>query len=152
MNETPPAVEDIADIVPPEPVDNPLVTALWAVALGVVAATFLAWLIAFLVRRARQADPPLPGPSPRDWALAEFDKLRPEAANLEPREAGLRLTAILKEYLSREERLPRAEFRTSEEIFRAQQAERLKPFEDLFARCDALNTPLPPPPKAKPPI
>ena len=38
MNETPPAVEDIADIVPPEPVDNPLVTALWAVALGVVAA------------------------------------------------------------------------------------------------------------------
>jgi hypothetical protein len=136
MDETP-AIEDIADIVPPGDVTNPIIVGAWIVAGLIVAAILITYAAKWIIARSRKAPDPPPIPAPRDWALAELATLRSGEA-LAPRETALRVSEILREFLARENRVPLATYQTTGEIMKSA-PDLADAAEALFERCDELK-------------
>ena len=96
------AAEEFHDIVPP--VDYSLIPP-WAIALavlaGIASVAFVAWWISKRYRRS--APPP---PLPRERALAALRKVEPDVERLTPYEFSIRVSDVLRAYVSEQFGLP----------------------------------------------
>jgi len=147
-----PPFPELKDITPPTPPPFSSPEEVQAVVwqgFGVVAALVLVaslWLW-WRWRRRRTAPPPLPVPA-LDQLHDRLASLKADAHVLAPAALGQSVGDAVRTYLEREHGLL-ARYRTTEELFGLTQAARrpdappplpfLRPFADVFARCDALK-------------
>lgn len=133
------AVEELHDIAPP--VDYSLVPP-WVIWVGVIAALALCGLVGWWVRRRWQR--PKPQPSARDRALEQLDRIRDEIETLSPYQFSIRVSDILRGYVTEQYNLPVTR-QTSVEFLAAltkaspfSENERLL-LEDFLNRCDLIK-------------
>lgn len=133
------AVEELHDIAPP--VDYSLVP-VWVIWLGVVAALALCGLVGWWIRGRWQR--PKPQPSARDRALDQLDRIRDEIETLSPYQFSIRVSDILRSYVTEQYHLPVTR-QTSVEFLAA--LTKTSPFsgdeklllEDFLNRCDLIK-------------
>lgn len=147
-----PPFPELKDITPPNPppFSSPeeVQAVVWQAFGGVSALILLAALwIWWRWRKRRAAPPPLPIP-----ALEELRQkllgLQNQAASLAPDNLGQQVSDAVRSYLQRAHGLL-ARYRTTEELFGSNRGSRraeappplpfLRPFSEVFARCDALK-------------
>lgn len=133
------AAEEFHDIAPP--IDYSLIP-LWVIVCGVIAALVLCGLIGWWIRRRWQR--PKPQPSARDRALALLDRISREIDTLSPYQFSIRVSDILRHYVTDQYRLPVTR-QTSVEFLAA--LTKTSPFsedeksllEDFLNRCDLIK-------------
>ncbi|MFN0125821.1 MAG: hypothetical protein ACKV19_03945 [Verrucomicrobiales bacterium] len=147
-----PPFPELKDITPPNPppFSSPeeVQAVVWQAFGGASALMLLAALwIWWRWRKRRAAPPPLPIP-----ALEELRQkllgLQSQAASLAPASLGQQVSDTVRSYLQRAHGLL-ARYRTTEELFGSNRGSRradappplpfLRPFSDVFARCDSLK-------------
>ena len=133
------AAEEFHDIAPP--VDYSLIPP-WLIFLGVfVSLTVIGLLVWFIARALRR---PAPIQSPRDRALAILEQMRPEIEKLDPYRFSIRVSDILRRYVTEQFKLPVTR-QTSVEFLAG--LRRSSPFsedeksllEDFLNRCDLIK-------------
>jgi Domain of unknown function (DUF4381) len=133
------AVADIHEIAPP--VDYSLVPP-WVVYSCIFLGLVLVGLIAWWIRkRARR---PRPQQSPRDHALQELNRMRAEMETATPYQFSIRISDILRRYVTEQYQLPVTRQTSVEFLSRLAQA---SPFsedeksllEDFLNRCDLIK-------------
>jgi hypothetical protein len=133
------AAEEFHDIAPP--VDYSLIPP-WLIFLGVfVLLTLIGLLVWFIARALRR---PTPIQSPRDRALARLEQMRPEIEKLNPYRFSIRVSDILRRYVTEQFNLPVTR-QTSVEFLAG--LSRSSPFsedeksllEDFLNRCDLIK-------------
>jgi hypothetical protein len=133
------AAEEFHDIAPP--VDYSLIPP-WLIFLGVfVLLTAIGLLVWFIARALRR---PTPIQSPRDRALARLEQMRPEIEKLNPYRFSIRVSDILRRYVTEQFNLPVTR-QTSVEFLAG--LSRSSPFsddeksllEDFLNRCDLIK-------------
>jgi hypothetical protein len=133
------AAEEFHDIAPP--VDYSLIPP-WLIFLGVfVSLTVIGLLVWFIARALRR---PAPIQSPRDRALARLERMRPEIEKLDPYRFSIRVSDILRRYVTEQFDLPVTR-QTSVEFL--SELRRSSPFsedeksllEDFLNRCDLIK-------------
>ncbi len=137
----PATTNDILDVLPPVPAPwlEPWMTAT-IVAVALVALALAVWGVVALRRRKH----PDPAPSPRAQALRRLRRLDSGIGNLNAYEFGVRVSDILRRYLTDAHRL-RATNQTSLEFLRDLSRERRFPeerrgfLERFLLRCDGLK-------------
>ena len=111
-------IEDLMLIPPPPWWMNPR-----AIAAGILAVVFLAWLVRHLLNRppaAAPATPPPPGPPPHEWALRELAALKERRGALSAYDLAIAVSDILRRYI--EARFDFAiRYQTTREFLRAAQ-------------------------------
>jgi hypothetical protein len=132
-------VEEFHDIVPP--IDYSLIPP-WLIFLGVfVSLTVIGVLVWFIARALRR---PASIQSPRDRALAILEQMRPEIEKLDPYRFSIRVSDILRRYVTEQFNLPVTR-QTSVEFLEG--LRRSSPFsedeksllEDFLNRCDLIK-------------
>jgi hypothetical protein len=133
------AAEEFHDIAPP--VDYSLIPP-WLIFLGAfVSLTVIGLLVWFIVRALRRQTPIQ---SPRDRALAILEQMRPEIEKLDPYRFSIRVSDILRRYVTEQFKLPVTR-QTSVEFLTALRSS--SPFsedeksllEDFLNRCDLIK-------------
>jgi hypothetical protein len=133
------AAEEFHDIAPP--VDYSLIPP-WLIFLGVfVSLTVIGLLVWFIARALRR---PAPIQSPRDRALARLEQMRPEIEKLDPYRFSIRVSDILRRYVTEQFNLPVTR-QTSVEFLAGLRSS--SPFsedeksllEDFLNRCDLIK-------------
>ncbi len=131
--------EEFHDIAPP--VDYSLIPP-WLIFLGVfVSLTVIGLLVWFVARALRR---PAPIQSPRDRALAKLEQMRPEIEKLDPYRFSIRVSDILRRYVTEQFNLPVTRQTSVEFLARLR---RSSPFsedekellEDFLNRCDLIK-------------
>ena len=131
--------EEFHDIAPP--VDYSLIPP-WLIFLGVfVSLTVIGLLVWFVARALRR---PAPIQSPRDRALAKLEQMRPEIEKPDPYRFSIRVSDILRRYVTEQFKLPVTR-QTSVEFLAG--VRRSSPFsedeklllEDFLNRCDLIK-------------
>jgi hypothetical protein len=133
------AVTDIHEIAPP--VDYSLVPP-WVIYAGIALALALAALIAWWIRKRAQRPKPLQ--SPRARALAALERVGSEIETSTPYEFSIRVSDILRGYVTEQYRLPVTRQTSFEFLsmlaksspFSAEEASLL---EDFLGRCDLIK-------------
>jgi hypothetical protein len=133
------AVTDIHEIAPP--VDYSLVPP-WLIYTGIALGLGLLGLIGWLIRKRLRR--PKPQPSPRDQALHELNRIRGEMETLTPYQFSIRVSDILRRYVTEQYQLPVTR-QTSVEFLNA--LARTPSFseddksllEDFLNRCDLIK-------------
>lgn len=133
------AAEQLHDIAPP--VDYSLIPP-WVVFCGVFAGLVVCGLIGWWIRRRWQR--PKPQPSVRDRTLRELDAMVSEIENLSPYQFSIRVSDILRRYVTDQYHLPVTR-QTSVEFLSAltktssfSQEEKTL-LEDFLNRCDLIK-------------
>lgn len=149
MEPTFPELKDITPPTPPPFTSPEEVQALvWQIFAGVAGLVLLGTLVLWWLWRVRRhKTPPLPV-LPLEQLKQRLLALRGEAATLSSVELGQRVGDAIRGYLQREHGLM-ARYRTTEELFGTARGSRragappplpwLRPFEDVFARGDAMK-------------
>lgn len=133
------AVADIHEIAPP--VDYSLVPP-WVIYAGIVLGIALLGLIGWWIRKRSQR--PKPEQSPRDRALQDLDRVRGEMEILTPYQFSIRVSDILRRYVTEQYQLPVTR-QTSVEFLSL--LAKASPFsedeksllEDFLNRCDLIK-------------
>jgi len=133
------AVADIHEIAPP--VDYSLVPP-WVIYCGIALALAVLGLIGWWIRK--RAGRPKPEQSPRDRALQELNRVRGEMETLTPYEFSIRVSDILRRYVTEQYQLPVTR-QTSVEFL--SMLAKTSPFsedeksllEDFLNRCDLIK-------------
>lgn len=133
------AAEELHDIAPP--VDYSLLPP-WVIFCGALVALVLLGVIAWWIRRGWQR--PKPQPSPRDRTLALLERIGREIATLDPYQFSIRVSDILRRYVTEQYQLPVTR-QTSVEFLGA--LTKASPFsedekvllEDFLNRCDLIK-------------
>lgn len=133
------AVEELHDIAPP--VDYSLVPP-WVMWIGVIVALALCALAGWWIRRRWQR--PKPQPSARERTLQQLDRIRDEIETLSPYQFSIRVSDILRSYVTEQYHLPVTR-QTSVEFLAA--LTKTSPFsddersllEDFLNRCDLIK-------------
>jgi Domain of unknown function (DUF4381) len=133
------AAEEFHDIVPP--VDYSLLPP-WVIFAGVLVALVLAGLLGWWIRRRWQR--PGPQPSPRERTLELLDRIGREIETLPPYQFSIRVSDILRRYVTDQYQLPVTR-QTSVEFLAA--LTKASPFsedeksllEDFLSRCDLIK-------------
>ena len=131
--------EEFHDISPP--VDYSLIP-IWMVFVGVFAAlSLLGALVWFLARSRKRIAPPQ---LPRDRALAALDRIAGEIDATNPYQFSIRVSDILRRYVTEQYGLPVTRQTSVEFLERLRQAPRFSPeentlLEDFLNRCDLIK-------------
>jgi len=133
------AAEEFHDIVPP--VDYSLLPP-WVIFAGALVALLLAGLLGWWIRRRWQR--PGPQPSPRERTLDLLDRISREIETLSPYQFSIRVSDILRRYVTDQYQLPVTR-QTSVEFLAA--LTKASPFsedersllEDFLNRCDLIK-------------
>ena len=133
------AAEEFHDIAPP--VDYSLLPP-WVIFAGVLVALILCGLLAWWIRRRWQK--PKPQPSPRERTLELLDRISGEMETLSPYQFSIRVSDILRRYVTDQYQLPVTR-QTSVEFLAA--LTKASPFsedeksllEDFLNRCDLIK-------------
>jgi hypothetical protein len=133
------AAEEFHDIVPP--VDYSLLPP-WVIFAGALVALLLAGLLGWWIRRRWQR--PGPQPSPRERTLELLDRISREMETLSPYQFSIRVSDILRRYVTDQYQLPVTR-QTSVEFLAA--LTKASPFsddeksllEDFLNRCDLIK-------------
>jgi len=133
------AAEEFHDIAPP--VDYSLIPP-WLIFLGVFVSLTIIGLLAWFIARALRR--PAPIQSPRNRALAILERMRPEIEKLDPYRFSIRVSDILRRYVTEQFNLPVTR-QTSVEFLAG--LRRSSPFsedeksllEDFLNRCDLIK-------------
>jgi hypothetical protein len=133
------AAEELHDIAPP--VDYSLLPP-WVIFCGALVALVLCGLIGWWIRRRWQR--PRPQPSPRERTLELLDRISREIENLSPYQFSIRVSDILRRYVTDQYQLPVTR-QTSVEFLAA--LRKASPFseneksllEDFLNRCDLIK-------------
>ena len=133
------AAADIHEIAPP--VDYSLVPP-WVIYLGIFLGLVVLGLIAWWIRK--RSLQPKPEQSPRDRALQELNRMRAEMENSTPYQFSIRVSDILRRYVTEQYQLPVTR-QTSVEFLNA--LAKASPFsedeksllEDFLNRCDLIK-------------
>jgi hypothetical protein len=133
------AAEELHDIAPP--VDYSLLPP-WVIFCGALVALVLCGLIGWWIRRRWQR--PRPQPSPRERTLELLDRISHEIENLSPYQFSIRVSDILRRYVTDQYQLPVTR-QTSVEFLAA--LRKASPFseneksllEDFLNRCDLIK-------------
>src|ERR1700675_4288619 len=133
------AAEEFHDIAPP--VDYSLLPP-WVIFCGALAALVLCGLIGCWIRRRWQR--PRPQPSPRERTLELLDRIKREIQTLSPYQFSIRVSDILRRYVTDQYELPVTR-QTSVEFLAA--LTKASPFsedeksllEDFLNRCDLIS-------------
>ena len=133
------AVADIHEIAPP--VDYSLVPP-WVIYAGIVLGIAVLGLIGWWIRKRSQR--PKPEQSPRDRALQDLDRVRGEMEILTPYQFSIRVSDILRRYVTEQYQLPVTR-QTSVEFLSL--LAKASPFsedeksllEDFLNRCDLIK-------------
>jgi hypothetical protein len=133
------AAEEFHDIVPP--VDYSLLPP-WVIFAGILVALLLAALLGCWIRRRWQR--PGPQPSPRERTLDLLDRISREIETLSPYQFSIRVSDILRRYVTDQYQLPVTR-QTSVEFLAA--LTKASPFsedeksllEDFLNRCDLIK-------------
>lgn len=133
------AVADIHEIAPP--VDYSLVPP-WVIVCGSFLALVVLGLIGWWIRKRSRR--PKPEQSPRDRALQELNRIGGETENLTPYQFSIRVSDILRRYVTEQYRLPVTR-QTSVEFLST--LAKASPFsedeksllEDFLNRCDLIK-------------
>lgn len=133
------AAEELHDIAPP--VDYSLLP-LWVIVCGAIAALALCGVIVWWIWRRSQR--PIPQPSPRERTLELLGRIRGEIETLSPYQFSIRVSDILRRYVTDQYQLPVTR-QTSVEFLAA--LTKASPFsedeksllEDFLSRCDLIK-------------
>jgi len=133
------AAEEFHDIAPP--VDYSLLPP-WVIFAGVLVALILCGLLGWWIRRRWQK--PKPQPSPRERTLELLDRISGEIETLSPYQFSIRVSDILRRYVTDQYQLPVTR-QTSVEFLAA--LTKASPFsedeksllEDFLSRCDLIK-------------
>lgn len=133
------AAEEFHDIAPP--VDYSLLPP-WVIFAGVLVALVLAGVLGWWIRRRWQR--PGPQPSPRERTLDLLDRISREIATLPPYQFSIRVSDVLRRYVTDQYQLPVTR-QTSVEFLAA--LTKASPFsedeksllEDFLNRCDLIK-------------
>ena len=131
--------EEFHDIAPP--VDYSLIPP-WLIFLGVFVSLTIIGLLAWFIARALRR--PAPIQSPRDRALAILERMRPEIEKLDPYRFSIRVSDILRRYVTEQFNLPVTRQTSVEFLTGLRQS---SPFsedeksllEDFLNRCDLIK-------------
>jgi len=133
------AAEEFHDIAPP--VDYSLLPP-WLIFVGVfVSLTVIGLLVWFIARALRH---PTPAQSPRDRALAKLEQMRPEIEKVDPYRFSLRVSDILRRYVTEQFNLPvtrqtSVEFLTGLRKSSPFSEDEKELLEDFLNRCDLIK-------------
>jgi hypothetical protein len=133
------AAEEFHDIVPP--VDYSLVSPWLIFVIALVTLSLLGFVIWWFVQRRKQ---PLPPKLPRQIALEELERIRHEIERVGAYEFSIRVSDILRRYVTRQYGLP-ATRQTSIEFLTALantspfSADEKSLLEDFLSRCDLIK-------------
>jgi hypothetical protein len=133
------AAEELHDIAPP--VDYSLLPP-WVIFCGALVALVLCGLIGWWIRRRWQR--PRPQPSPRERTLELLDRISREIENLSPYQFSIRVSDILRRYVTDQYQLPVTRQTSVEFLATLRKA---SPFsedeksllEDFLNRCDLIK-------------
>lgn len=134
-----PVAEELHDISPP--VEYSLVPP-WVIFVGVFAALTLCGLIAWWIRRRWQR--PIPQPTARERALDLLDRIRHEIESLSPYQFSIRVSDILRRYVTDQYQLPvtrqtSVEFLTGLTKASPFSTDEKSLLEDFLNRCDLIK-------------
>jgi uncharacterized protein DUF4381 len=133
------AAEEFHDIAPP--VDYSLLPP-WLIFVGVfVSLTVVGLLVWFIARALRR---PAPAQSPRDRALAKLEQMRPEIEKVDPYRFSIRVSDILRRYVTEQFNLPvtrqtSVEFLTGLRKSSPFSEDEKELLEDFLNRCDLIK-------------
>ena len=133
------AAEEFHDIAPP--IDYSLISP-WLIFLGVfVALTVIGLIIWFVAKSFRRPTPPQP---PRERALALLDQIRTQITAIDPYRFSIRVSDILRRYVTQQYGLPAMrqtsiEFLTAAAKAPSFSADDKSLLEDFLNRCDLIK-------------
>lgn len=133
------AAEELHDIAPP--VDYSLLPA-WVIFAGVFVALVLCGLVGWWIRRRWQR--PKPQPTPRERTLDQLDHMRRELETLSPYQFSIRVSDVLRRYVTEQYQLPVTR-QTSVEFLAALtkassfSGDEKSLLEDFLNRCDLIK-------------
>jgi hypothetical protein len=133
------AAEEFHDIVPP--IDYSLIPP-WLIFLGAFVSLTILGLLVWLIARALRR--PTPIQSPRDRALARLEQMRPEIEKLDPYRFSIRVSDILRRYVTEQFNLPvtrqtSVEFLAGLRISSPFSEDENSLLEDFLNRCDLIK-------------
>jgi|ERR1043166_656536 hypothetical protein len=133
------AAEEFHDIVPP--VEYSLLPP-WVIFAGVLAALVLAGFLGWWIRRRWQR--PKPQPSPRERTLEALDRISREIETLSPYQFSIRVSDILRRYVTDQYQLPVTRQTSVEFLAALTQASPFSEDEksllgDFLNRCDLIK-------------
>jgi hypothetical protein len=131
--------EEFHDIAPP--VDYSLIPP-WLVFVIAFVALSLLGLVVWLFLKRRK--PPLPPKLPRQIALEELERIRGEIENISPYQFSIRVSDILRKYVTQQYGLPATRQTSIEFLTTLAQASPFSPedkslLEDFLNRCDLIK-------------
>jgi hypothetical protein len=131
--------EQFHDIAPP--VDYSLIPPWLVFVVAFVALSLIGGLVWFFARRRKPRPPPKP---PREIALGELEQIRNEIENMSPYEFSIRVSDILRRYVTQQYGLPATRQTSIEFLTAAAKAPSFSTdekalLEDFLNRCDLIK-------------
>ena len=131
--------EQFHDIAPP--VDYSLIPPWLVFVIAFVALSLIGGLVWFFARRRKPVSPPKP---PREIALGDLEQIRIEIENMSPYEFSIRVSDILRRYVTQQYGLPATRQTSIEFLTAAAKAPSFSTdekalLEDFLNRCDLIK-------------
>jgi hypothetical protein len=133
------AAEEFHDIAPP--VDYSLIPPWLVFVIAFVVLSLLGLLVWWFMKRRQ---PQLPPKAPREIALGELDQIRPEIERMSPYQFSIRVSDILRRYVTQQYGVPATrqtsiEFLTATAKAPSFSADDKSLLEDFLSRCDLIK-------------
>jgi len=133
------AAEEFHDIAPP--VDYSLIPAWLVFVIAFVVLSALGLVVWWFVRRRKPEPPPR---APREIAIGELEQIRPEIERMSPYQFSIRVSDILRRYVTQQYGLPAMrqtsiEFLTAAAKAPSFSADDKSLLEDFLNRCDLIK-------------
>jgi Domain of unknown function (DUF4381) len=133
------AAEEFHDIAPP--VDYSLISPWLVFVIAFVALSLLGLVVWWFAHRRK---PELPPKAPREIALGELEQIRPEIERMSPYQFSIRVSDILRRYVTQQYGLPATrqtsiEFLTAAAKASSFSADDKSLLEDFLNRCDLIK-------------
>ena len=131
--------EEFHDIAPP--VDYSLIPPWLVFVIAFVVLSLLGGVVWWFMKRRK---PELPPKAPRDIALGELEQIRPEIATMNPYQFSIRVSDILRRYVTQQYGVPATrqtsiEFLTAAAKAPSFSADDKSLLEDFLSRCDLIK-------------